>query len=88
LIVATAGLLLVHAGLMSTTTVGVEALFVVPFPSSPYVFIPQHRTRPPPRTAQLSSLPAATLVAVVMPLTTAGVNALAVVPLPIWPLAL
>jgi hypothetical protein len=49
LIVATAESLLVHVtlALIPTTVAGVWASEVVPLPSSPYVFIPQHFTRPP-----------------------------------------
>ena len=46
-IVATAELLLVHVALIPTTVVGVRVSAVVPLPSSPYVFIPQHFTTPP-----------------------------------------
>src|SRR5207253_1458617 len=85
-IVATVGSLLVHVALMSTTELGAGVSIVVPLPSSPYVFIPQHFTKPPRRTTQLSLLPAATApVAVVVPLTIAGANLLVVVPSPICP---
>src|SRR6185312_7415551 len=57
--VATDVLLLVHVGLMPTTDAGVRASAVVPVPSSPYVFMPQHFTKPPCSTTQLSLLPAA-----------------------------
>ena len=56
--VATVESLLVHVGLMPRTDEGVYVSPVVPLPSSPYVFMPQHCTTPPRSTAQLSLLPA------------------------------
>jgi hypothetical protein len=82
--VATVESLLVHVALMPTTIVGVCASAVVPLPSSPYVFIPQHFTRPPRSRTQLSLLPAATApIAVVISFTLTGARALVVVPSPI-----
>ena len=46
-IVATVELLLVQVALIPTTVAGVCVSAVVPVPSSPYVFMPQQRTRPP-----------------------------------------
>src|SRR6185436_443963 len=84
--VATFVLLLDHAAVSPATVVGVWASAVVPLPSSPYGFMPQHLTTPPWRTTQLSLLPAATApIAVVMPLTAAGAHRSVPVPSPSCP---
>jgi hypothetical protein len=50
---ATAVLLLAHATPGPVIVTGVEALVLVPVPNWPQSFAPQHRTAPPPRSAQL-----------------------------------
>ena len=51
--VATEGLLLVHATPVPVIVTGVEELAVVPLPNWPQSFAPQHWTLPLPKTAQL-----------------------------------
>ena len=65
---------------------GVLELVLLPLPNWPQVLSPQHRTVPPPRSAQLwCHHPAVTPVAPVIPLTAAGVVLFAVVPFPSCP---
>ena len=64
---------------------GVEALVVVPLPSWPALFQPQHFTAPPDRSAQVWETPALTATALVIPPTCNGVDELVVVPSPSWP---
>jgi hypothetical protein len=64
------------------TAAGVGLFVVVPLPSWPELFQPQHLTVPPMRRAQLWYSPAVIAVAVVIPLTATGVELVVVVPLP------
>src|SRR5947208_1469393 len=87
-IVATVVSLLVHVTPSPTTVTGVNASAVVPLPSRPSLFWPQHCAEPPWRRVQLCATPDVMAVAVVIPVTVAeGVVAIAplVVPLPSWP---
>jgi hypothetical protein len=70
------------------TASGIDELVVVPFPSCPLEFSPQHWTPPPESNAQAKSAPAATADAPVIPDTITGVVELVVVPLPSCPLEL
>src|SRR2546422_2755062 len=87
-IVATVASLLVHVTPRPTTVTGVKASVVVPFPSRPSVFRPQHCTEKSWRTAQVCSAPDDAAVAVVIPVTAAA-GVVEVVPgallLPSWP---
>src|SRR4051794_14941946 len=68
------------------TSTGVELLVVVPSPSAPRPFQPQHLTAPAPVSAHASSSPA--LIATTpasSPLTSTGVELSVVVPLPSSP---
>lgn len=58
---------------------------MVPSPSLPSAFRPQHRAVPPPFTAQLWSVPAESEVTPVRPGTATGDSLVAVVPSPSWP---
>ena len=58
---------------------------MVPLPSWPKEFNPQHLTVPPVRRAQVSSAPAEIWVAPVRPLTLTGVEDWFVVPSPSSP---
>ena len=60
---------------------------VVPSPSSPALLSPQHFAVPSVSTAHEWSVPAITLVVVVMPETSTGVVRSVVVPSPSWPLS-
>ena len=84
--VATAVLLLAQVTPGPVIVTGVEELVVVPFPNWPQSFAPQHRTVPPPRSAQLwCHHPAVTPTAPVIPLTRTGVVRFVVVPSPSCP---
>src|SRR5262245_33188217 len=87
-IVATVVSLLVHVTPRPTTVTGVNAFVVVPSPSRPSVFRPQHCTEPSRSSAQVCSAPDDAAVAVVIPVTAvAGVVAVAPtgLALPSWP---
>src|SRR5438876_1148035 len=90
LMVATLVSLLVHVTPSPATATGVKASAVVPFPSRPSPFSPQHCTPAPCRSAQVCSAPDVTSVAVVIPVTGAdGGVAIAPIrePFPSWPQA-
>jgi hypothetical protein len=75
--VATDSLLLDHVTAVPPVPVivtGVETSVVVPLPSWPALFAPQHFTVPPDRSAQLWKTPALMAMAVVIPLTCTGVD--------------
>src|SRR5437899_7488917 len=61
------------APVTSTTLTGVLELVVVPLPSCPSRFRPQHCTVPSPSSAQVCCYPAVTAMAPVMPPTRTGV---------------
>src|SRR6185295_8605886 len=86
--VATAVLLLAQVTPGPVIATGVAELVLVPLPNWPQSFVPQHRTVPPPRSAQLwCHHPAVTATAPVIPLTRTGVVLFVVVPSPscrIW----
>jgi hypothetical protein len=76
------------AVLRPLTTTGVDVLVVVPFPSWPKAFAPQHLAVPFPNNAHEWLPPALTATALVpalRPLTSTGVDAFVVVLLPNWP---
>src|SRR5437867_6049602 len=75
LIVATVVSLLVHVTPIPATPTGVKASVVVPLPSRPSVFCPQHCTEPFGRRAQLCTAPDVAAVAVVIPVTGATATA-------------
>src|SRR5438874_2485621 len=64
------------------TRTGVVELAVVPSPSWPNAFSPQHCTVPSPRSAQVCCHPALTSTASVIPTTCTGVAEVVVIPLP------
>src|SRR4051812_7566121 len=67
------------------TATGTRLRVVVPLPSCPSLFFPQHRT-PPLTTAQVEKEPAAIQVTPLKrPLTWTGSEVEVVVPLPSWP---
>jgi hypothetical protein len=69
-----------------TTSIGVELLVVVPLPSSPSKFEPQHFVAPVLRRAQVCSSPAlSSATPLCSPLTLTGIELLVVVPLPSSP---
>jgi len=70
---------------MPVTVTGALDEAVELLPSWPELLSPQHLTEPSESTAQVWSLPAATLVAVLMPVTVTGVAEPLVVELPSWP---
>src|SRR5205807_2509007 len=85
-LVATAGLLLVHVTPVPLIVTGTEEPVVVPFPSWPQSFVPEHFTVPSARRKQLwCHQPAVTPTASVMPLTCTEVGARLVVPSPSCP---
>jgi hypothetical protein len=85
-IVATAVLLLAQVTPGPPIVTGVVELVLVPLPNWPHWLSPQHRTVPPPRSAQLwCHHPAVTPIAPVMPLTGTGVVLVAVLPFPSCP---
>src|SRR5665213_449938 len=68
------------------TSTGVRRIIVVPSPSSPQAFEPQHFTPPDWVTAQLCAGPAAIATTpLVKPVTSAGVLRSILVPSPNWP---
>jgi hypothetical protein len=72
-----------------TTSTGVVALFVLPVPSWPKMFHPQHFAPPAVICAQLWYLPPVTELAPdVRPTTSTGKKRSAVVPSPTWPKSL
>ena len=73
------------AVVMPATSTGVMRSVVVPSPSWPYLFLPQHITELFVSTAHECCRPSAMLVAVVMPDTSTGVVRSVVVPSPSWP---
>ena len=68
---------------MPEIVTGAERLSVLPIPSWPYPFAPQHRTEPPLSSAQVYSLsknpPATTVTALVMSEITTGTALLKIV---------
>jgi len=74
------------ASVMPDTLTGVVRVVVVPSPSRPEPFEPQHIRLPSVSRAQEWILPTAMLVAVVMPETSTGAVRAMVVPSPSWPL--
>src|SRR5437879_1477008 len=64
---------------MPTTRTGGDEPVLVPSPSCPSAFRPQHRTVPSPRSAQACSYPPLTATAPVIPTTGTGVGDTAVV---------
>src|SRR6266850_129409 len=70
------------APVIPLTGAGVVLLVVVPFPSCPNWFCPQHWTVPFPRSAQVCRQPPDRLTAPAIPLTCTGVVDVVVVPLP------
>src|SRR3972149_744339 len=68
------------------TSTGTPVLVVVPFPSSPSEFQPQHLTPPPIVSAHVCQLPAViALTPLARPETSTGTLLSVVVPLPSWP---
>ena len=70
------------------TSTAVVLSVVVPSPSWPSPFPPQHLIAPPASTAHVWPLPMAILVAVEIPVTSTEVMRWAVVPSPSWPSSL
>ena len=70
---------------MPETSTGVVLSIVLPSPSCPLPFLPQHITLPSVSTTHECSCPAAMLVALVMPETSTGAVRSMVVPSPSWP---
>src|SRR5690242_5174878 len=71
---------------MPVTVTGEAALAVVPSPSAPYEFSPQHAICPFDRSAHACALPAATWIASSGSPTTTGDTESTRAPLPSWPL--
>ena len=74
-----------NANISPETSTGVVLSVVVPSPSRPMPFKPQHFTVPPVSRAHECPEPRAMLVAVVIPETETGVVRWVVVPSPSWP---
>src|SRR5437879_1791850 len=72
---------------MPTTRTGVDEPVLVPSPSCPSAFRPQHRTVPSPRSAQVCSYPPLTATALVVPPARAAVSRPPLVPSPSCPSA-
>ena len=67
------------------TSTEMELDLLVPSPSMPSMFSPQHRTVPSPSKAQVCASEEAMAVALLIPTTTTGVGLTVVVPLPSCP---
>src|SRR6266536_2991300 len=68
----------------TTSTTRLGRLLLVPSPSAPLIFAPQHLTPPAPVSAQVCRTPAAIAVTPLRPETSTGVARLPVVWLPSW----
>jgi hypothetical protein len=85
-IVATLVSLLVHVtGPLPVTAMAVEELLVVPLPSCPAKFRPQHCTVPSASRAHVCQAPALTAAPGASPETPTGVDELLFLPSPSWP---